>query len=183
MKAIDIKGKQYVTVAERIKAFRNTHLGFKIVTTMLSCSKGECIFKAEILNEQNEIMATGHALEKESSSFINKTSYIENCETSAVGRALGIFGIGIDSDIATADEVINAKLNQRKKTTKKEEEKKSDKNQYKIVADAIADGIIKDDELKNLAKKYGKSKFSDLTYAQAEEIIKTLNVRRARLEE
>ena len=50
----------------------------------------------------------GHAYEKEDSSFINKTSYIENCETSAVGRALGILVIVIDASLASAEEVGNA---------------------------------------------------------------------------
>ena len=53
-----------------------------------------------------------HAYEKEGSTFINKTSYIENCETSAVGRALGFLGIGIDGSVASADEVKTAILNQ-----------------------------------------------------------------------
>ena len=43
-----------------------------------------------------------------SSSNINKTSYVENCETSAVGRALAILGIGIDTSIASANEVEDA---------------------------------------------------------------------------
>ena len=51
---------------------------------------------------------------KENSSFINKTSYIENCETSAVGRALGMAGIGIDTAVASAEEVQNAINNQNK---------------------------------------------------------------------
>jgi len=60
----------------------------------------------------NQILAVGHAYEKEGSTFINKTSYIENCETSAVGRALGMLGIGIDTSIATAEEVNIAIINQ-----------------------------------------------------------------------
>ena len=58
------------------------------------------------------LVATGHAYEKEASSFINKTSYIENCETSAIGRALGVYGIGIDASLASAEEVVNAVNNQ-----------------------------------------------------------------------
>jgi hypothetical protein len=59
------------------------------------------------------LVATAHAYEKEGSSFINKTSYIENCETSAVGRALGMYGIGIDTSLASADEVANAVTQQK----------------------------------------------------------------------
>ena len=59
------------------------------------------------------VLATGHASEKDGSSFINKTSALENAETSAVGRALGILGIGIDTSIASAEEVGNAVQNQK----------------------------------------------------------------------
>ena len=58
------------------------------------------------------MLGTGHAFEKDGSSFINKTSYLENAETSCVGRALGMAGFGIDADVASADEVMNADLNQ-----------------------------------------------------------------------
>ena len=54
------------------------------------------------------MVAQGHAHEEKSSSNINKTSYVENCETSAIGRALGILGIGIDTSVATANEVQDA---------------------------------------------------------------------------
>ena len=68
--------------------------------------------KATISDENGVVLATGHAQEKESSSFINKTSFIENCETSVVGRALGMCGIGVDVSIASAEEVQNAINNQ-----------------------------------------------------------------------
>jgi hypothetical protein len=60
------------------------------------------------------ILGEGTAYEKERSSFINKTSYIENCETSAVGRALGFAGFGIDTSIASLEEVMNAQKQQSK---------------------------------------------------------------------
>ena len=68
--------------------------------------------KAIIKDSDGNIKSTGYAYEKEGSTFINKTSFIENAETSAVGRALGFLGIGIDAAIASADEVQNAQLNQ-----------------------------------------------------------------------
>ena len=68
--------------------------------------------KATCADENGSILGTGTAYEKEGSSFINKTSYIENCETSAVGRALGFAGFGIDTSIASAEEVMNAQYQQ-----------------------------------------------------------------------
>jgi ribose 1,5-bisphosphokinase PhnN len=52
------------------------------------------------------------AHEVKGSSHINNGSHIENAETSSVGRALGFLGIGIDTSIASADEVQNAVQNQ-----------------------------------------------------------------------
>jgi deoxycytidylate deaminase len=62
---------------------------------------------ATILNEQNRIIATGHAEEKRKASQINSTSALENCETSAIGRALAGAGFG-GSEFASANEVQNA---------------------------------------------------------------------------
>ena len=113
---VDIKGKDYIDVSQRVKAFRMVYPGGCIETDMVSNENGLCIFKAKIYNEEGKLLATGTAYEKESSSFINKTSYIENCETSAVGRALGMAGFGIDTSIASANEVLNAIANQNAPT-------------------------------------------------------------------
>lgn len=111
LKTTNIKGKEYVEVNERIKYFREHQPDGSIITEMVSNDNGVCIFKANVIVEGN-VRATGYAYEKEGSTFINKTSYIENCETSAIGRALGIFGIGIDGSVASAEEVNNAIINQ-----------------------------------------------------------------------
>lgn len=108
---MDIKGKAYTLVNERVKAFRQLYPEGTIETVLLSDINGICTFRA-VIRANDLILATGYAQEKESSSYINKTSYIENCETSAVGRALGFLGIGIDMSIASAEEVDNAIRNQ-----------------------------------------------------------------------
>ena len=111
IKTLDVKGKDYAEVNQRIKAFRMLYPEGTIETTMLSNENGVCVFKA-IIKINDLILGTGTAYEKENSTFINKTSYIENCETSAVGRALAMCGIGIDTSIASAEEVQNAINNQ-----------------------------------------------------------------------
>lgn len=115
IKTTDVKGKDYAEVNQRIKAFRMVYPQGTIKTEMVSNVNGICIFKAEVLDQDAKVLATGTAYEKENSSFINKTSYIENCETSAVGRALGMCGFGIDTSVASAEEVQNAMANQNKK--------------------------------------------------------------------
>lgn len=107
LRTVNIKGKEYVEVNERIKAFRDMYPKGSIMTDIVSNQDGMCVIKAVIVVD-NQIVATGHAYEKEGSTFINKTSYIENCETSAIGRALGCFGIGIDTSVASVEEVANA---------------------------------------------------------------------------
>lgn len=112
IKTTPIKGKDYAEVPQRIKAFRSICPGGAIITEMLSNENGVCVFRATVYDEEKNIIGTGTAYENEKSSFINKTSYIENCETSAVGRALGMCGFGIDTSIASAEEVTNAINNQ-----------------------------------------------------------------------
>ena len=112
IKTTDIKGKDYAEVNQRIKAFRMVYPDGTITTELLSNQGGICIFRAVVSNNEGKVIGTGTAYEKEDSSFINKTSYIENCETSAVGRALGMCGFGIDVSVASAEEVQNAIQNQ-----------------------------------------------------------------------
>lgn len=109
---MDIKGKGYVLVNERVRAFRMLYPNGIITTEIVSLEGGVVVMKATISDDNGCLLSTGYAYEKESSTYINKTSYIENCETSAVGRALGFLGIGIDTSIASYEEVQNAVNNQ-----------------------------------------------------------------------
>lgn len=112
LRTMNIKGKDYVPVNERIKAFRLNFPEGVIKTELQRYEDGICIFKATVENK-GVVIATGHACEKESERGINQTSCLENCETSAVGRALGIAGIGIEISVASAEEVRDAQNNQK----------------------------------------------------------------------
>ena len=126
LKTIKIKGKDYVMVNERVKYFRENYPDHSIVTYPIEKNEtrvvpyngtdrkkeANIIFCCEIRNSEDKIISTGTAKEYENANFINKTSYVENCETSAVGRALAFLGIGNDESIASADEVANAINNQ-----------------------------------------------------------------------
>ena len=107
---------------------------------------------------------------KEDSNFINKTSYIENCETSAVGRALGIFGIGVDTSIASAEEVLNAINNQKDKTAK-QVEAFATLGQVEMIKELVPD-------IKKITDYYQIEKLEDLTVEQASEIIKKKQVKK-----
>ena len=109
-KTTNIRGKQYVEVNERIKFFRqeDQYKGWGIHTDINMLDGDQCLCKCTIINDAGEVMSQGHAHEVKSSSNINKTSHVENCETSAVGRALAMLGIGIDTSIASSNEVQEA---------------------------------------------------------------------------
>tara|TARA_Y100000361_G_scaffold145727_1_gene155297 strand:- start:5222 stop:5800 length:579 start_codon:yes stop_codon:yes gene_type:complete len=112
MKAINIKGKDYIEVNERLKYFRANFKDHSLTSEIIDKNEDTIIIKATIADPSGRILAQGIAHEEKSSSYINKSSYVENCETSAWGRALGNFGIGIDTSVASYEEVSNAILNQ-----------------------------------------------------------------------
>lgn len=116
LKPMDIKGKNYIEVNQRIKAFRMLYPTGYIVTEIIGLEDGVITMKATVgyYDEAGNphALATGTAQEKESSSFINRSSFVENCETSCIGRAIGMVGIGIDTSVASFEEVSNAIANQ-----------------------------------------------------------------------
>lgn len=131
IKTKNIKGKEYAEVNERVIAFRKIYPDGFIITDIVRCEDnfdngGIITFTAKVgfyrEDGSMQILGTGTALEKESASMINKTSYVENCETSAVGRALGMAGFGIGASIASAEEVASAIEQQSKKTAPKKAE-------------------------------------------------------------
>lgn len=112
IKTTDIKGREYAQVNERIKAFRMVYPSGRILTEMLSDECGRTVFRASVYAAADDArpLGTGHAYERENDerSMVNQTSYIENCETSAVGRALAMCGFGIEVSIASAEELAGA---------------------------------------------------------------------------
>lgn len=161
----DIKGKEYAEVNQRIKAFRMCYPTGAILTDMVSNENGICVFTATCGYYESDgkliVLGTGTAYEKESSSFINKTSYIENCETSAVGRALGMCGFGIDTSVASAEEVQNAINNQ--------EEAKATPKQLDILKKVYTGEL-----LDKLLKANSITKIEDISMAKASELISKL---------
>lgn len=108
---VNIRGKEYKTVAERVAEFRGEFKqDYAILTEIISASELVQV-KASISNKEGFIVATGFAEEVRGSTNINKTSALENCETSAIGRALAAFGLG-GTEYATANEVTDAIIQQ-----------------------------------------------------------------------
>lgn len=142
IQTIDIKGKKYATVDSRVEFFREKFPTWSLETEypILDLDKGVCVCRAIVKDESGKIVADGYAHEWQSKpgSMVNKTSYIENAQTSAVGRALGFIGIGINGmGIATAEEVQTAIAHQNDLPPTKKEK-----------ADKVIDGFIEiDDEI------------------------------------
>lgn len=157
IRTTNIKGKEYAEVNQRIKAFRMCYPMGYIRTELLSVEDGVCIMRAEVGIGEN-ILGTGTAYEKETSSYINKTSYIENCETSAVGRALGMAGFGIDTSVASYEEVSNA-IAQQEADKQPKKAKGHNSTPETVEARETASGRITEKEWKNLqavCKEKGK---------------------------
>ncbi len=179
LSTIDVKGKDYVEVNERIKAFRKLYPTGSIQTEMLSNQDGVCIFKAIVGYYDKDdatilkVLGTGTAYEKENSTFINKTSYIENCETSACGRALGMCGIGINTSVASYEEVTNAINNQNNSTDRKIEQMQ---NILKLIDETNVD-------LEVIKNKYEIDSLNKATDKQLNEIEDTLKKHKKLLKE
>ncbi len=80
----------YETVEDRLARFWVDHPTGRIETAMMSYDGDSCIFRAEVYFDASQATptATGYAEEVKGSSPVNRTSFVENCETSAIGRAL-----------------------------------------------------------------------------------------------
>lgn len=110
---VPIHGKEYKTVAERVNEFHTTDKfdGWSIETEILKLEGDDCVIKALVKDAEGRIRGTGLAHEVQGSTNINKTSHVENCETSAIGRALANIGLA-GTEYASADEVSTAIINQ-----------------------------------------------------------------------
>mgnify|MGYP003120088540 CR=1 FL=1 len=144
---VEIHGSTYLTVARRVDDFRKSEdfKGWSIETELVSAEDSMVVMKSTIRDGDGKVAATGYAEEDRSFGKINKTSALENCETSAVGRSLAFLGLG-GSEIASADEVAGA-INQQKQMEADEHLLAHANATHKYFDDivAIKEGIANDD--------------------------------------
>jgi len=177
---LDVKGKNYAPVHERIKAFRKIYPEGAIVTEIVSETDKVITVKATVYGMTcdpmcdygREILATGHAFEVKDGSYINKTSYLENCETSAIGRALGIAGFGIEGAICSAEELHGAEAEQD--WIRSEEIRKSPIGIDRAIAlqQLLEEKNI---NIEELLKQYRVDELADLTEEQHRNLVGRLN--------
>ena len=154
LKTINIKGKEYVEVNERLKYFRSHYPNHTLTSEVIEKTPDSILILSTIRNENGVAVATGLAEEIKGSTFINKTSYVENCETSSWGRALGNLGIGLDTSVASAEEVQNAIANQKDLPVLK-----LNSSHYKAVAKRLKEQTTSIDEIE---KHYKLNKITKL---------------------
>ena len=116
--SMNIKGKNYLSVATRLGLLRK-YFGTRatISTKILENTEKRVLMKASIFIDR-ELVSNGYSEQFRGSSMVNKTSALMNCETSAVGRALGLLGLTNDN-VASADEVKQALETQETKESDK----------------------------------------------------------------
>jgi deoxycytidylate deaminase len=158
---VNIHGKEYQTVASRVSQFRDKYKEeYAIVTQLISRDETTVVMKAKIL-KGDQVLATGYAEENRNSSSINRTSALENCETSAIGRALAAFGMA-GTEYASADEVAQA-IGQQNQTNKPSRDAlhyplkgMATEKQRELVAKMMTDrGIAQEDQRGYLIEQFG----------------------------
>ena len=115
---VQIHGLEYQTVALRVTNFREAHPDWTIETEVIDPGLHVTI-KATIKDETGRVIATGHASEERGEGSINLTSALENCETSAVGRALAFYKYP-GQFLRSADEMNDALIQQGMKRIQKD---------------------------------------------------------------
>jgi len=118
-KAIDFKGKAYVLVADRVIYFNETYPEGSITTELISEPNADTVIIKATVKPNDKQIFTGYSQATWGEGYINKTSALENAETSAVGRALAFMGIGVIESIASIDE-INKTTTTKEKTPLKD---------------------------------------------------------------
>ena len=179
IRTMDVRGRDYAEVNQRVKAFRMLFPQGYIKTDLISndgeVGKRTCVIRAEV-GIGDIVLATGTAYENEGTGNINRTSYVENCETSAVGRALGFLGLGIDVAIASAEEVKNAIAQQTpaqsaQETTRRTGGKQTDKISGVQVKTLLSLLEMNGLTLDSMLHTYGLTSEYDMTQAQYDDAI------------
>ena len=128
---IRLHGREYKTVALRVQEFRAQHPiaeGWAITTRLEHISDEAVLFRAAITDPQGREVAVGYAEEKRAAKGINATSALENCETSAIGRALAAAGYA-GTEYASADELTRA-LNRQQASERQGQRPANNRNHH-----------------------------------------------------
>ena len=131
--AIDLKGKQYLQVVHRVNLFRESYgLAYSIETEILVDDGTRVLMVAYIKDADGRVVGKGHAEEIRNAGPVNRTSAIENCETSAIGRALANIGLA-GNEYASAFEMENIPNKEKAKASQDKAKKVADDEENKMI--------------------------------------------------
>lgn len=162
---MNIKGKRYVMVKDRVAAFRSCCPDGTITTEIIHTDGVTVTIKATVCDEDGKVLAQAHAQERYNITAINKTSALENCETSAIGRALGLIGIGIDDSFASANEVVTAQAQQAAG------ERWPMPDEHISPRDATKLRALLGDRLEEVLQKFGHTMINEVTNVEYAKIV------------
>jgi hypothetical protein len=98
----------YASVQERLPLFWKDCSRGRIITELVVDDGTRIVMKAELFADIADTVptTTGYAEEIRGSSMVNKTSALENCETSAIGRALANYQYQGSNKRASLEEIV-----------------------------------------------------------------------------
>lgn len=171
-----IHGKEYMEVNTRLQIFRKDFPDYSLESEWIRIDEQVAFCRAIVRNASDRLIATGTAFEEIASSGVNSTSHVENCETSAWGRALGCLGIGLDTAVCSAEEL--------KQAIEKQEQKPAPKSNFGIEVGKLANRVALLD-FENLVKKYNVNSSRDITdretqktfYAELKNLVKKVEAK------
>ena len=170
-KAIQIKGKDYVKVESRITYFNENYKEGNIKTRLISTQESDMVIvKAKVTPDHKypDHFFTGYSQAKwsDTTSFVNKSSALENAETSAVGRALAMMGIGVIDEVRSADEM--------NKSSYSEPSNMYQINEIKALIEKLGVG----ERVEEFLTKAKVKKIEDLSKARAQYLLDQLRIKR-----
>jgi hypothetical protein len=164
--------QDYEPVEDRLSRFWEEHPNGRIRTEILSSTADSIVMQALIFRDAADTLAaaTGHAQEKPGEGMVNKTSWVENCETSAIGRALANLGYAPKGGRASREEmdkVVRQPAEPKPKTV-------SDAQQKRIVIAASEAGV--DDETRHRITRMfaGVTSSKDVPVDRLEQVIQAI---------
>ena len=158
-----IHGKEYMEVNTRLQIFRKDFPDYSLESEWIRIDEQVAFCRAIVRNASDRLIATGTAFEEIASSGVNSTSHVENCETSAWGRALGNLGIGLDTAVCSAEEVTQAIERQEKTVTKTAPIPPPKPKSDFLKEVAKLSGKVKLLDFETLVKNYGVKHYSKIT--------------------
>jgi hypothetical protein len=187
--------QDYITVAERIEAFYRKFPEGRIITHIVEhdAERGFILIRAEVYRNAEDALpaATGHAYELKTEGYVQRTSYIEVGETSAVGRALAMAGFEVKRGIASREEMEKTARAERAEAAREREQSRpaaskpdapakanqpATDEQKQEILDLLEDLRPGDRRAQRrmLVEMTGKESRDDLTHAEAATLITKL---------